>query len=77
MIVYLRNDEELALLEESGPLEDWEIVSRPLTFALSPVGFAAQTDFTLENYGGTSLEELRAHERRDRRYWWQRQKTHI
>jgi len=75
VIVYPRNDEVLALLEESGPLEDWEIVSRPLTFSLSLVGFAAQVDFTLENYGGTSLEELRADEPRDRRFWWQRQTT--
>jgi hypothetical protein len=74
VIVYPQGDDQLALLTDPGPLEGWQIVSRALTFSLSPVGFAAQTEFTLENYGGISLEELRAEEPRDRRYWWQRQK---
>ena len=76
VVVYPQGPHQLAVLAEPGPLEGWEIVSRSLTFSLSPVGFAAQTDLTLENYGGTSLEELRTHEPRDRRYWWQQQKTH-
>jgi|SRR5262245_2950471 len=72
VVVYPASDDQLALLEAPGPLEGWNVVSRPLTFSLSPVGFAAQVDFTLENYGGTSLENLRADEARDKRYWWQR-----
>jgi hypothetical protein len=75
VVVYPRTEDELALLEEHGPLEGWQLSARPLTFALTPVGFAAQVDFTLENYGGTNLESLRAEERPDRRYWWQRRTT--
>jgi hypothetical protein len=75
MVVYPAGDEQRALLEQPGPLEGWEIVSHPLTFSLSPVGFAAQVDFTLENYGGTTLNKLRADEPRDPRYWWQRRTT--
>jgi hypothetical protein len=74
LVVYPRSERELALLDEPGPLEGWQLLSRPLTFSLTPVGFAAQVDFTLENYGGTSLEELRADEPHDPRYWWQRQR---
>jgi hypothetical protein len=75
VVAYPTNRAQLALFDDPGPLEGWEIVSRPLTFSLTPVGFSAQVDFTLENYGGTSLEKLRADEPRDRRYWWQREKT--
>lgn len=75
VVVYPAKDDQLALPGGNGPLEGWKIVSRPLTFALTPVGFAAQVDFTLENYSGTSLERLRADEPRDQRYWWQRQTT--
>jgi hypothetical protein len=74
-VVYPRSEVERALLDEHGPLEGWQLLTHPLTFALTPVGFAAQVDFTLENYGGTSLEALRAEERPDRRYWWQRRAT--
>jgi hypothetical protein len=74
-VLYPRSEDELALLEEPGPLEGWQLVSRPLTFSLTPVGFAAQVDFTLENYGGTSLQTLRAEEPRNRKYWWQRRTT--
>jgi hypothetical protein len=74
VIVYPRG-EERDRLDEHGPLEGWQLVVRPLTFALTPVGFAAQVDFTLDNYGGTSLEALRAEEPPDRRFWWQRRTT--
>jgi hypothetical protein len=75
VVVYQWTEDELALLEEPGPLKGWQLMACPLTFSVTPVGFAAQVDFTLENYGGTSLEALRADEPRDRRYWWQRQTT--
>ena len=41
-----------------------------LTFALTAVGFAAQMEFTLDQYRGTSLEALRAADPPDKRYWW-------
>jgi hypothetical protein len=75
VVVYPRGEDELALLEQPGQLEGWRLSTRPMTFALTPVGFAAQVDFTLENYGGTSLEALRAEEPSARRYWWQRRTT--
>ncbi len=70
-IFHVRSDEERARLEDPGPLAGWEIEIHPLTFALSPVGFAAQVDFTLESYGATTLDRLRADEQPDARYWWQ------
>ncbi len=70
-VFHVRNDEERARLEDPGPLAGWEIEIHPLTFALSPVGFAAQVDFTLESYAGTALDRLRAEEQPDPRYWWQ------
>ena len=50
----------------------WEITSRPLTFSLTAVGFVAQADFTLRNYGGTSLAELEEAEKPRKRFWWQK-----
>ncbi len=70
-VFHVRNDEERAQLDDPGPLAGWEIETHPLTFALSPVGFAAQVDFTLERYGETTLDRLHAEEKRDPRYWWQ------
>ena len=65
-------DEEQAKLADPGPLEGWELTSRPLTFSLTAVGFVAQADFTLRNYGGTSLDELEASEQPQKRFWWQK-----
>ena len=70
-VFHVRSEEEQARLDDPGPLAGWRLEIHPLTFALSPVGFAAQTDFTLDAYGGTSLDELSAEERPDPRYWWQ------
>ena len=72
VVLDVRNDEEHALLTDAGPLAGWELSVHPLTFALTAVGFAAQTSFTLENYRGVSLEELAAAEPDDPRYWWRR-----
>ena len=61
-----------AKLADPGPLEGWKITSHPLTFSLTAVGFVAQADFTLRNYGGSSLSELEAAEQPTKRFWWQR-----
>ena len=68
------NEDEKAKLADPGPLEGWEITSRPLTFSLTAVGFVAQADFTLRNYGGTSLAELEEAEEPGKRFWWQKPK---
>jgi hypothetical protein len=68
------NDEEEARLATPGPLEGWELTTRPLTFSLTAVGFVAQADFTLRNYGGTSLAELEKAEQPGKRLWWQKPK---
>lgn len=64
--------EEEQKLTDPGPLGGWQITSRPLTFSLTAVGFVAQADFTLRNYGGTSLAELEAAEEAAKRFWWQK-----
>ncbi len=55
----MAGEEEEARLADPGPLEGWQITSRPLTFSLTALGFVAQADFTLRNYGGTSLTTWR------------------
>jgi hypothetical protein len=71
-VFHVRDEDELARLDDPGPLAGWELSVHPLTFSLTPVGFAAQTDLTLEGYRDTSVEELRAAEPTDPRYWWQK-----
>ena len=71
-VFHVQNEEELARLSEPGPLEGWTLNVHPLIFSLTAVGFAAQTELTLEGYRGTTLEQLRAAEPRDKRYWWQK-----
>jgi len=68
----VRTDDEEAKLADPGVLEGWTITTHPLTFSLTAVGFVAQVDFTIENYGGTSLAELEAAEQPEKRFWWQR-----
>jgi len=67
-----RDEGEEARLNDPGPLEGWRVSVYPLTFSLSAVGFSAQTEFTLEQYRGVSLDELAAAEPDDPRYWWRR-----
>lgn len=74
VVLDVRSDEERALLRDPGPLADWGLAVHPLTFSLTPVGFAAQTSVTLEQYRGLTLEELAADEPDDPRYWWKRRK---
>jgi hypothetical protein len=71
-VFYPRTADEVALMDAAGPLEGWGVNIHALTFALTPVGFAAQTEFTLEAYGETSLDDLRDAEADDPRYWWRR-----
>jgi hypothetical protein len=68
----IRTDEERELLADPGPLDGWRIESYPFVFALTALGFVAQTQFTLERYRGTTLEDLEAAEKPSKRYWWQR-----
>jgi hypothetical protein len=68
----IRTDDERKRLADAGPLEGWMIDSHPLVFSLTGVGFVAQTQFTLERYRGTTLDELAAAEEPSRRYWWQK-----
>jgi hypothetical protein len=70
----VRNEAEETMLADPGPLQGWVIASRPLTFSLTAVGFVAQADFTLRNYGGTSLADLEAAEQSRKRFWWQKPK---
>jgi hypothetical protein len=72
VVLEVRSDEELALLDDPGPLAGWRLSVHPLTFSLSAVGFAAQTAFTLERYRGVSLDEPTAAEPANPRFWWQR-----
>src|SRR6266498_5049769 len=65
-VFHIRDDEALAKLDDPGPLAGWTLAAHPLTFSLTPVGFVAQTELTLEGYRGTSLEELRAAEPADK-----------
>jgi hypothetical protein len=74
-VLFPRNDAELERLDDAGPLDGWEIQRHPLVFALTPVGFDAQLGFTIEEYGGTSLDALREAEPADPRYWWQRRRA--
>ena len=60
-----------ARLDDPGPLVGWKLDVHPLVFSLTAVGFAAQTEFTLERYRGETLEPFRATEPRDKRFWWQ------
>ena len=68
-------EEEEAKLADPGPLEGWAITGHALTFSLTAVGFVAQADFTLRNYGGTSLADLEAAEKPEKRFWWQRHRS--
>ena len=68
-------EEEEAKLADPGPLEGWAITSHALTFSLTAVGFVAQANFTLRNYGGTSLPDLEAAEKPEKRFWWQRHRS--
>ncbi len=69
------SDDEQAKLADPGPLEGWELTTHALTFSLTAVGFVAQADFTLRNYGGTALAELEGEEKPEKRFWWRRHRS--
>ena len=71
-VFHVRDDTELGKLDDRGPLEGWALSIHPLTFSLTAVGLIAQAELTMEEYSGSSLEELRASEPDDKRYWWRR-----
>lgn len=54
----IESAEQLAALQEPGPLAGWEIWIDPLAFSDSARGFIEQIKFTLEYYAKTSLEEI-------------------
>ncbi|MGH3081450.1 MAG: hypothetical protein ACRDNH_10010 [Gaiellaceae bacterium] len=68
----VRDREAFDLLGKPGSLDGWELNVHALTFSLAATGFAAQTALTAEAYGGKTLEELRAEEQEDERFWWRR-----
>jgi hypothetical protein len=68
----VRTQDELALLDDPGPLTGWELRVHALTFSLSAVGFVEQAQFTVREYAKTSFDELRTAEPADPRFWWQR-----
>ena len=68
----VRDHEAFDLLNEPGPLEGWKLAVHALTFSLAATGFAAQMALTAEAYGGKTLDELRADEEEDERFWWLR-----
>jgi hypothetical protein len=72
VVLFTRDEQELGSLDDRGPLAGWTVERHALVFSLTPVGFDAQVAFTLENYGRTTLDALRAEEPEDPRYWWQR-----
>lgn len=68
----VQTDEELAKLEDPGPLAGWELASYPLAFSRTAVGFVAQADFTLRAYRDVELAQLIEAEEPDKRHWWNR-----
>jgi hypothetical protein len=70
VVFEVRTAEEESKLADPGHLAGWDISSHALTFALTGVGFTAQTEFTIEAYGRTTLDELRGTEADDPRFWW-------
>jgi hypothetical protein len=68
----VRTQDELALLDDPGPLTGWELRVHALTFSLSAVGFVEQAQFTVREYAKTSFDDLRTAEPADPRFWWQR-----
>ena len=71
----VQTEEEEVKLADAGPLAGWQLTSHALTFSLTAVGFVAQADFTLQNYGGTSLAELEGAEKPEKRFWWRRHRS--
>ena len=71
----VHSEDEEARLSDRAPMSGWDVAVHALTFSLSGVGFVAQTELTMEEYGRTTLAALRAAEPDDRRFWWRRRQT--
>jgi hypothetical protein len=70
----VRSEDELAMLRDLGPLADWDVRIHALRSSHSAIGFAKQMDFTLREYGGTSLEAMEASDEDNPRAWWRRRR---
>jgi hypothetical protein len=70
----VRDREAHDLLRDAGPLDGWTLNVHALTFSMAATGFAAQMALTAEAYGGKTLEQLRAEEPDDDRFWWRRRR---
>lgn len=68
----VRDAEAFDLLGDPGPLAGWDVRTHAFTFSMAATGFAAQMELTAEAYGGKTLEQLRAEETDDDRFWWLR-----
>ena len=68
----VRERDAYELLADPGSLEGWHLRIHALTFSMAATGFAAQMALTAESYGGKTLDELRAEEPDDERFWWRR-----
>ncbi len=68
----IRDEEQLALLDDPGPLKGWRLEIQPLAFSLNALGFVGQVEFTLKEYRGVTLEDLRKTEPEKKRDWWRR-----
>jgi hypothetical protein len=66
----VRSDEEAKMLDNPGPLDGWKIEIYGLAHSITAVGFAAQMNYTLEQYGGTTLDVLASEEEPKKRHWW-------
>ena len=68
-------EDEEAKLADPGALAGWELSTHPLTFSMTALGFIAQAEFTLRNYGDTwTRPELEAAEKPEKRFWWRKPK---
>lgn len=68
----VRSKDELSMLDDPRPLGGWRIEVHPLAFSLNALGFVGQVEFTLKEYRGLTLEELRRTEPKKKRDWWRR-----
>lgn len=68
----VRDQRAFDLLDDAGPLAGWDLSIHAFTFSMAATGFAAQMALTAEAYGGRTLDERRAEEGHDERFWWLR-----
>lgn len=66
----VHSDAQIDMLDDPGPLRDWQLSVHTMAESLTAVGFVAQMDFTIAHYADTSVERLRAEEEPKKRHWW-------